>query len=109
MNLDYDSQPIPLTSGSTVEMITETDFMRLERKVDKLTDALNRLVLFEERQVTQGSRLSNVAEQLVLLDSRINAVDKKVDSWVNRGVGVWALAVTAAGALEFLSSRGYFK
>ena len=39
-------------------MSVDENLLRLEAKVDKLTEAVMRLVLIEERQSTQGERLS---------------------------------------------------
>lgn len=63
-------------------------FDRLERKVDDLTDAVTKLVLFEERQSVQALAITE-------LNSRTTAVEKKLDKWINFGCGAWALATTA--------------
>lgn len=57
---------------------------RLEAKVDRLSDAVTRLVLFEERQMTQG-------QHLAALEARLRALELVVASWVNRAIGVAAL------------------
>ena len=64
-----------------------TDISRLEGKVDSLTEAINKLVLFEERQSVQAVSISS-------LTTRVSILEQKLDMWINRGVGVWALAVT---------------
>lgn len=66
-----------------------TDLLRLEQKVDGLTDAINKLVLFEERQFVQG-------QALVSLTERVSESEKKLAMWINRGIGVWAVAVCIA-------------
>ncbi len=70
------------------------DIARIENKVDDLTGAVTRLVLFEERQALQSVAIKE-------LDARTLATDKKLDSWINRGIGVWfvvtILATIAAG------------
>ena len=63
------------------------DITRLEVKVDSLTEAINKLVLFEERQSVQAVSISS-------LTTRVSILEQKLDMWINRGVGVWALAVT---------------
>ena len=63
------------------------DITRLEGKVDSLTEAINKLVLFEERQSVQAVSISS-------LTTRVSILEQKLDMWINRGVGVWALAVT---------------
>ena len=68
-------------------MIPHDPFHRLERKVDDLTDAVTKLVLFEERQTVQALAITS-------LSSRVESTEQKLDMWVNRGIGVWAFAVT---------------
>lgn len=70
------------------------DLARIERKVDRLSDAVEKLVLIEERQTTQGSRIGLVEQRLAALDASQQATDRKVEMWINRGIGVWALAAT---------------
>lgn len=60
------------------------DLVRLEAKVDRLSEAVTRLVLFEERQMTQGQHLAAV-------EARLKALEVVVSSWVNRAIGVSAL------------------
>ena len=81
--------------------MTDDDFKRLENKVDKLTDAVSKLILFEERQATQGQRLGAVEAQLSVHDAALQRVDRKIDQWVNRGVGVWAAAAVVFSLVQF--------
>lgn len=73
------------------------DLQRLERKVDRLADAVEKLVLIEERQTTQGARIGAVEQSIAALDKAQQLTDRKLDKWINRGIGVWALAATAFG------------
>lgn len=70
------------------------DLLRIERKVDQLSDAVAKLVLIEERQTTQGGRIGLVEQRLAAQEASQQATDRKVDMWINRGIGVWALAAT---------------
>lgn len=71
---------------------TNDDFIRLESKVDKLTDAVMRLVLLEERQTNQGERIGAVEQRVAANEIATNKVDAKVERWINRGIGAWAVA-----------------
>lgn len=71
------------------------DFRRMEGKVDKLTEAVSQLVLFEERQAIQGQRIGALEAQIAALNAAITATDRKVDQWINRGIGAWAIVITA--------------
>jgi hypothetical protein len=68
--------------------MTDDDFRRLESKVDKLTDAVGKLILIEERQANQGVRIGAVEAQLSVQDAMLQRVDRKVDQrrlrWCSR-------------------------
>jgi hypothetical protein len=81
--------------------MTDDDFRRLESKVDKLTDAVGKLILFEERQATQGARIGAVEAQISVHDAALHRVDRKIDQWVNRGMGVWAAAAVVFSLVQF--------
>jgi len=81
--------------------MTDDDFKRLESKVDKLTDAVGKLILFEERQTTQGERIGNVEVKIGIHDVELQRVDRKIDQWVNRGMGVWAAAALVFSLVQF--------
>lgn len=81
--------------------MTDDDFRRLESKVDKLTDAVGKLILFEERQANQGARIGAVETQLGIHESMLQRTDRKIDQWVNRGMGVWAAAAVVFSLVQF--------
>jgi hypothetical protein len=81
--------------------MTDTDFQRLEAKVDKLTDAIQRLILIEERQSSQGERIGKCEAQIAVHDSAINKTDRVLHQWINRGVGVWAAAAVLFTLVQF--------
>ncbi len=82
--------------------MTDDDFRRLESKVDKLTDAVGKLILFEERQATQGERIGSMEGKISVHDVHLQRIDKKVDQWVNRGVGVWAAVAIVFALVKYL-------
>jgi hypothetical protein len=82
-------------------MTADPDFLRLEAKVDKLTDAVMRLVLIEERQTTQGERIGACETKIAVNEAAIVKTDRKVDQWVNRGVGVWLAAMVLFTLAQF--------
>lgn len=73
--------------------IVRADFERLEEKVDKLAESLNRLILIEERQSAQGERIGKTEARLSAAEVALITNDRKVDQWINRGIGIWAFAV----------------
>ena len=81
--------------------MTDDDFRRLESKVDKLTDAVGKLILFEERQANQGARIGAVETQLGVHESMLQRTDRKIDQWINRGIGIWAAAAVVFSVVQF--------
>lgn len=77
------------------------DLRRLEQKVDKLTDAVQRLILIEERQTTQGERIGRCESAIAVNEVAITKTDRKVDQWVNRGIGVWLAASVIFAVFQF--------
>lgn len=84
-----------------MDAVSNEDFKRLEGKVDKLADAIQRLILIEERQTTQGERIGKCESAIAVNEVTIQKVDTKVERWVNRGIGVWAVAVVMFTILQF--------
>jgi hypothetical protein len=70
-----------------------TALKRLDEKVDRLTEAITQLVRVEERQVSQGQRLVNLEARATTSEANWQATDRKLDSWINRGIGVWGVVV----------------
>lgn len=81
--------------------VSTEDFHRLEHKVDKLTDAVQRLILIEERQSTQGERIGKCEASIAVQASGLQRTDRKVDQWINRGIGVWATAACIFAIVQF--------
>lgn len=81
--------------------MTDDDFKRLEGKVDKLADAVTKLVLVEERLSNQGERIGRVEQRVAIAETAHNKLDRKVEMWVNRGIGVWGLAVTLFAIVQY--------
>jgi hypothetical protein len=84
-----------------MESLSTEDFRRLEAKVDKLNDAISKLILFEERQATQGERLGGCEYKILHLEALHASTEAKVEKWVNRGLGAWAVALLVFAVLEF--------
>ena len=81
--------------------MTDDDFRRLESKVDKLNDAVGKLILIEERQANQGARIGAVEAQLSVQEAMLQRTDRKIDQWVNRGMGVWAAAAVVFSFVQY--------
>ena len=70
-----------------------SDIARLEHKVDKLTEAVTRLILVEERQTAQGVRLGDVEKRLGANEATLVQIERRMERWINFGAGAWALAL----------------
>lgn len=81
--------------------MTDDDFRRLESKVDKLAETLTKLVLVEERQINQGERIGRVEQRVTAVETSVTKTDKTLQMWINRGIGVWGLAITVFALIQF--------
>ena len=54
-----------------------------------------------DRQAAVTERLKRCEAQNEVLAQSMHRIDGKVERWVNRGVGVWALAVTIFALVQF--------
>lgn len=81
--------------------MTDDDFKRLEAKVDKLGEAIQKLILVEERQANQGARIGVVEQRMAAMEVSHNKLENKVEKWINRGIGVWGVVVTLFALAEF--------
>jgi hypothetical protein len=81
--------------------MTDDDFKRLEGKVDKLAEAITKLVLVEERQANQGERIGRVEQRVAAVETAAAKTDRTVQMWINRGIGVWGLAVLVFTLVQY--------
>lgn len=88
-------------SNASGEAMTDDDFRRLEGKVDKLSDAVTKLIVFEERQATQGQRIGEVEKEVAVAQSAVSRIDAKVERWINRGIGAWGVAAVVFALMQF--------
>ena len=54
-----------------------------------------------DRQAAVIERLKRCEAQSEVLAQSLHRIDSKVEKWVNRGVGVWALAVTIFALVQY--------
>ncbi len=81
-------------------MITQQDFERLEAKIDQMAAALIKLILVEERQSTQGIRLGETEKSLAVLEAQYVSLERKLDKWINMGIGVWGVILFLFAAIK---------
>lgn len=68
-------------------------FYRLESKVDKLAEALNELIILNERQIVMQERIAKLEEADSRHSNRIIEIDQKLNKWINMGVGGWGVVM----------------
>jgi hypothetical protein len=64
---------------------------KIEAKVDVLIIAVNKLALIDERQIEAGKRMGAVEDRIAKAEVKIDNVDRRVDKWINRGIGIWGV------------------
>lgn len=83
----------------------DPDILRLETKLDKLTEAVMRLVVLEERQTHTTEMLHQLQINQTSLDVNLRKLERSHEKWVNRGVGAWALICALWAAVEVFIKR----
>lgn len=81
--------------------MNNTDIDRLESKIDKLAEAVHRLVLVEDRQLRTNSRLDQVEDDLGKAFETIRTVEKRVDTHSNYGRAASVIFTAALGIMGF--------
>jgi len=87
-----DSEFGPL-QGRRARVVNSEDFIRLERKVDKLIDNMQMVAVLSSNHMNLDKDFSEL--KVTVSNSRLEhyQLERKVDQWINRGIGVWAVAL----------------
>lgn len=82
--------------------VTPHDFHRLEGKVDKLADAIEKLILIEDRQARHAERLEVVENKAEATAERLRAVERRLDKAAAYLAGMVAVGVFIFEGAKFL-------
>jgi ferritin-like metal-binding protein YciE len=93
---------MPSINNSDDDMASKEDIDRLERKIDAMAEAMQSLIRVEERQANQGQRIGENEKQIERIKTKVESTEKKVDQWINRGIGARALVITVWALLTHL-------
>lgn len=80
--------------------ISDSRADRLEAKIDELREAVQKLILIDERQIRQGERIGALEEKLAALEKDNVAIRARMDKWAWAGAGALAVVTTALGFLK---------
>ena len=83
---------------SMTEPVSNNDFARLETKLDRMAETVEKLVLIEERQsadrlkIQENSKKIDDVEddfevQVKILEEDVRRIERKVDRWLNMILG----------------------
>lgn len=81
-------------------------FDRLERKIDKLTDAVTKIVRVEEQLISNNKRLDRVEERLAKAEDNLVCMTKQVND--NSAIGrfadklFWVLFSAGVGLVTYV-------
>lgn len=102
MSNDFEeSGPSQMRERGNTPAMMDTIY-RLERKVDRLSEAVSELIRFEERQSVHSAKLAEHDKRLDVGLTRLEVLEKKVDQWINRGIGIWAVAMIAFSVYQVI-------
>lgn len=76
------------------EPVSRADFLRLEQKVDQLNIEYRLLIKLDERMAAQGARIGDLESRMKADEDVTKNLSDEVKSWINRGIGIWAVALT---------------
>jgi hypothetical protein len=92
--------------------VTHDQAERIERGIAGLTEAIYKLresvVLVQDRQRQDLRRFEAIdahfkeGGRVTKVEEKAAATDKKLEQWINRGIGAWALAASILAALKYL-------
>lgn len=85
-----------IDQDSRMQPATREDLNRLEETVKDLASAVRQMILIDERQKVQGERIGDLEKQNAAQARELELLQRKVDSWINRGIGAWAVVVIMA-------------
>lgn len=85
---------------SDADEINEGAAARIERKLEGLTEAVNKLVLLEERQAVQSQRLDKLEARQERHETAQQEIKAELARWVNRGMGLWGAVALAWAVLN---------
>lgn len=88
--------------SEATRVISNVDFARLEKKMDKMSTAIEKLVLVEERQSNQKVEIAELHKDVEANRLALEKLQKQVDQWINRGIGVWGVAIALFALAEFV-------
>lgn len=88
----------PMRWTSMTEPVSNNDFARLETKLDRMAETVEKLVLIEERQsadrlkIQENSKKIDDVEddfevQVKILEEDVRRLERKVDRWLNMILG----------------------
>ena len=82
--------------------VTPEDFSRLEGKVDKMADAVQKLILVEERQSNQKIELDKHEKEIHVLKESVSQLHSRVDKYTYFATGVTGVIVAMFEVARFV-------
>lgn len=82
-------------------MTATTDFSRLESKVDKIADAVSKLVVLEERQSHMKSEVDDLKAEMAEMKEELNKTQQTLAKWVYIGHGAITVIVVLWSVFTF--------
>ena len=82
----------PINSEKALVM-DASDFIRLENKIDEVANAVQSLIIIEERQVNQKAELDSLKTRVEALGVEQGQINRRIDRMVNLVIGGWAVLV----------------
>lgn len=69
------------------------DLIRLEGKIDEVTEAVKSLIIIEERQANQTTEISTLKKRVEDIGLEQGKIQRRIDKLVNLTIGGWGVIV----------------
>jgi len=101
-----DDEHVKLVVAEMINVALRDQRRHLTEYTDKAIAASDKRFLaqyevFTERQFVNTERLKKCETTCDAFAQSLQRIDSKVERWINRGVGVWALAVTIFALVQY--------
>lgn len=83
---------------------TRADIDRVETHLKEISGTLGRLLVIDEKQATQAARLDKLDSRYDDLLKKHDMLRDRVNSWINRGLGGWAVILFLFSMFQLYTS-----
>lgn len=81
------------TPPEKASVMDNQDLLRLEGKIDEMSDAIKSLIIIEERQANHTTEINDMKKRVEAMGVEQGKINRRIDRLVNMVIGGWAVLV----------------